>query len=79
MDCRLCDLSHPPTHPAVTIKHLSPNTPIIMMSAFCRMPCRRMVNADVCIEKGEDGRHLLHVLELMSHARHYGLCRGVPA
>jgi CheY-like chemotaxis protein len=79
MDCRLCNLSHPPTHPAGAIKHLSPDTPIIMMSAFCRMPCRHMVNADACIEKGENGRHLLHVLELMSYARHYGLCRAVPA
>src|SRR5579864_77994 len=29
------------------------DVPIIMMSAFCRIPCRRLQHADACIQKGE--------------------------
>jgi CheY-like chemotaxis protein len=79
MDCRLCGLKHPFADPAAVLKRRSPDIPIIMMSDYCRVPCRRMLNADACIQKGEGGRHLLRVVELMSYARRYGLCRSVPA
>jgi len=72
MDCRFYDPNNPEAeHPASLFKRLSVDTPIIMMSAYCRAPCRRMVNADACIQKEGDGRHLLRVMELMSYARRY--------
>jgi len=52
MDCRFCDPSNPLSDPAAVLKRQSPNVPIIMMSSYCRAPCRRMLNADACIEKG---------------------------
>lgn len=79
MDCRLCDPNRPSANPAALLKHVSPDIPVIMMSAYCRVPCRRMLNADVCIQKSANGGHLLRVTELMCYARRYGLCRTVPA
>jgi hypothetical protein len=48
-----------------------------MMSAFCRVPCRRLRYADACINKGEVTA-LMDGLRMTLHSRGYGLCQSVP-
>jgi CheY-like chemotaxis protein len=79
MDCKFCDVNNPEADPAAAFKRRSPDIPIVMMSCYCRAPCRRMMYADLCIQKENCGTHLLEVLQLMLYARRYGLCRSVPA
>src|SRR2546426_9380230 len=40
LDCRLCRLSNTLADPAAVVRRLSPDTPIIMMSGYCGVPCR---------------------------------------
>ena len=61
---------------APTLRRISPDVPIIMMSAFWRVPCRRLQHADACIQKG-NVTGLLSALRLLLCARAYGLCQSV--
>jgi CheY-like chemotaxis protein len=61
-----------------TLRRISPDVPIIMMSAFCRVPCRRLSYADACIQKG-DVAALLSALRVMLCSRAYGLSQSVAA
>ncbi len=61
---------------APALRRMSPDVPIIMMSACCRVPCRRLQYADVCIQKG-NVTGLLNALRLLLCARAYGLCQSV--
>jgi CheY-like chemotaxis protein len=73
---------HPEIHGreiiAPALRRISPDVPIITMSAFCRLPCRRLQYADACIQKG-DVTGLLSTLQLLLCARAYGLCQSVAA
>jgi CheY-like chemotaxis protein len=63
---------------APALRGISPDVPIVMMSAFCRMPCRRLRHADACIQKG-DVEALLSALRVMLCSRTYGLRQSVAA
>jgi CheY-like chemotaxis protein len=63
---------------APALRRISPDVPIIMMSAFCRVPCTRLRYADACIQKG-DVPALLSALRLLLCSRAYGLCQSVAA
>jgi CheY-like chemotaxis protein len=71
---------HPEIHGreiiAPALRRISPDVPIITMSAFCRLPCRRLQYSDACIQKG-DVTGLLSALRLLLRARAYGLCQSV--
>src|ERR1017187_3038035 len=38
---------------APALRRIGPNVPIIMMSAFCRVPCSRLRYGDGCVQKGD--------------------------
>jgi CheY-like chemotaxis protein len=61
---------------APSLRGIRRDVPIIMMSAFCRLPCRRLQYADACIQKG-NFTGLLSALRLLLCARAYGLCQAV--
>ncbi len=63
---------------APALRRIRPDVPIIMLSAFCRVPCRRLRYADACIKKG-DVAALLSALRLLLCSRAYGLCQSVAA
>ena len=79
LDCRLCRLSNTLADPAAVLRRLSPDTPIIMMSGYCGVPCRHLRDADACVQKGDTGTILLRTVEIMLCARRYGLCRFIAA
>ncbi|MFZ0564281.1 MAG: response regulator [Terriglobales bacterium] len=60
------------------LRQMTPDVPIIMMSAFCRVPCRRLRYADACIQKG-NVTTLLTALRVLLCSRAYGLCQSVCA
>ena len=60
------------------LRRISPDVPIIMMSAFCGSLCTRLRYADACIEKG-DVAALLGALRMLLCSRAYGLCQSVAA
>lgn len=76
MDCHPEVPGHEVIAPA--LGQISTDVPILMMSAFCRVPCRRLRYADACIQKG-DVIALLTALGLLLRSRAYGLCRSVAA
>lgn len=61
---------------APALKQISPNVPIIMMSAFCTVPCGRLRYADACIQKGNIAT-LLSTLQMLFRSRDYGLFQSV--
>ena len=63
---------------APALRRISPNVPIIMMSAFCRLPCSRLRYADGCVQKG-DVTALLAALRMLLCSRAFGLCQSVAA
>ena len=63
---------------APALRRISPDVPIIMMSAFCGVPCTRLGYADACIQKG-DVTALLSALRMLLCSRVYGLCQSVAA
>jgi DNA-binding response OmpR family regulator len=63
---------------AVAIRHARPNIPIVMLSAFCGVPCERLQQADWCLQKGYSPATLLETIEVLLRSRRYGLCRTVP-
>lgn len=63
---------------APALRVINPDVPIIMMSAFCGVPCTRLRYADACIQKG-DVTALLSALRLLLRSRAYGLCQSVAA
>lgn len=63
---------------ASTLRRISPDVPIIMLSACCSVPCGRLRCADACIQKG-DVTALLGALRLMLCSRDYGLCQFIAA
>src|ERR1039458_10165036 len=63
---------------APALRRISPNVPIIMMSAFCGVPCTRLRAADACIQKG-DVTALLSALRVLLCSRAYGLYQVVAA
>lgn len=63
---------------APALRRISPDVPIIMMSAFCRVPCPSLRYADACVQKG-DVSALLGTLRMLLCSRAYGLCQSVVA
>jgi CheY-like chemotaxis protein len=70
-------------HPEITgrpiapvLRDISPDTPIIMSSGFCGVPCSRLRDADGCIQKG-NVIALLETLHMMLCSRGYGLRQSV--
>lgn len=63
---------------APALRRISPDVPIIMMSACCGVPCTRLRYADACIQKG-DVTPLLSALRVLLCSRAYGLCQSVVA
>jgi len=76
LDCRLGRESDPAGDPAAALRRLSPDTPIIMMSSYCGVPCPQLRYADACLQKGDTSSNLLRTVEVMLCARRYGLCRS---
>ena len=73
-----CHLETSPATIAPALRRISPDTPVIMISGFCRLPCKRLCAADACVQKGSL-TVLLEALRLMLCSRHYGLCQSVAA
>ncbi len=73
-----CHLEIPGREIVPVLRRIGPDVPIIMMSAFCGVPCRRLRHADACIEKGNVGA-LLSALRVLLCSRAYGLYRSVAA
>jgi two-component system, NtrC family, sensor kinase len=63
---------------AKAIRHARPNMPIVMISAYCGVPCERLQYADSCLQKGYAPASLLATIEALLRSRRYGLCRSVP-
>jgi len=63
---------------APVLRQIYPDTPIIMMSGYCGVPCKRLRAADGCVQKG-DTTALLDALRTLLCSRHYGLCQSVAA
>ena len=63
---------------AVALRHARANVPIVMLSAYCGVPCERLQHADSCLQKGYSPATLLETIEVLIRQRHYGLCRSVP-
>ena len=63
---------------APALRQIYPDTPIIMMSGYCGVPCRRLQYADGCVQKGEPTA-LLDALRTLLCSCHYGLCQSVAA
>jgi response regulator RpfG family c-di-GMP phosphodiesterase len=59
------------------LRIIRPDVAIVMMSAFCQLPCDRLRHADACIQKGDTSATLLRTLDSILCARRYGLCRWV--
>ena len=59
------------------LRDLQPGIAVIMFSAYCGVPCRRLALADACIEKGDPA--LLMTLRAVLCQRQYGLCRSLSA
>jgi CheY-like chemotaxis protein len=76
MDCHCEGKSRQAIAPA--LRRISPNTPIVMLSSFCRVPCKGFQYADACIQKG-DFSLLLGALRSALCARNYGLFQAVAA
>jgi hypothetical protein len=75
MDCHP-EIAGKPIAPV--LRRISPETPILMVSGFCRLPCKGFRDADACIQKGNIAA-LLETLRVMLCARNYGLHRSVAA
>jgi DNA-binding response OmpR family regulator len=63
---------------APALRRISPDVPIIMMSAFCGEPCGRLRYANACINKG-DVTALPCALRMLLCSRAYGLYQSVAA
>jgi len=63
---------------APILRRISSDTPIIMVSGFCGLPCDRLTLADACVQKGHVTA-LLETLRVMLCSRHYGLHQSVAA
>lgn len=63
---------------APIIRSIRPDVPIILMSAFCGMPCARLRDADACVCKG-DIPALLSTLRMLLCFRNFGLCQSLVA
>ena len=63
---------------APILRRISPDTPIIMVSGFCGLPCARLRDADACVQKG-NVTALLETLRVMLCSRSYGLCQSIAA
>jgi len=61
------------------LRMIQPRLAVIMLSAYCGVPCHQLQLADACLQKGETGRNLLSVLSSVLCQRKYGLCRWVAA
>jgi len=61
------------------LRIIRPEIAIVLMSAFCNLPCDRLRHADACIQKGDTGAALLRTIDSVLCARRYGLCRWVAA
>jgi CheY-like chemotaxis protein len=61
---------------APVLRHITPDTPIIMFSGFCAVPCSRLRDADACIQKG-NVTALLENLHIMLCSRGYGRCQSL--
>jgi CheY-like chemotaxis protein len=64
---------------APLLRKLQPNTPIIMMSGYCVVPCPNLRLSDACIQKGESDQVMLRTVETTLCSRRFGLCRSVAA
>ncbi len=60
LDCHLVSMRS--SDVIAGLKHLRPNLPVILISAYCPEPCSRSSQAAVCIEKGESELELLAAL-----------------
>ncbi len=69
LDCHL--LSMRSSDVIAGLKHLRPNLPLILVSAYCPEPCIRSSQAAVCLEKGESELELLAALAAVTR-RHRG-------
>jgi len=63
---------------APVLRQIYPDTPIIMMSGYCGVPCERLRHADGCVQKG-NATALLDALRTLLCSRHYGLCQSLAA
>lgn len=63
---------------APILRHINPDTPIVMISGYCGLPCDRLRFADACVQKGNVAT-LLETLRMVLCSRGYGLCRSLVA
>jgi len=63
----------------LALRIIRPDIAVIMMSAYCHLPCDRLRYADSCIQKGDTGATLLRTLDTILCAKRYGLGRWVAA
>lgn len=45
------------------LKQLRPDLPIVMLAAYCGVPCRQQGLVDACLDRGEPPPALLHTLQ----------------
>jgi CheY-like chemotaxis protein len=62
MDCHL--LSVRSDDLVAVLKHLRPNLPVVLLSAYCPEPCDRGSQAAACIQKGDSELALLLALAI---------------
>lgn len=61
------------------VRMVRPDVPIVMMSAYCCLPCTHLQHADACIQKGATRSNLKRTLDAVLCASRFGLCRSVAA
>jgi CheY-like chemotaxis protein len=61
------------------LRIVKPDVPIVMISAYCSLPCDYLRQASACVQKGDTARTLLRTLEAVICASRFGLCRSVAA
>jgi ActR/RegA family two-component response regulator len=74
LDCHLQTSAGEPLVPV--LRAMNPDTPVIMLSGFCHLPCAQLRYSDICLQKG-DSRALLNALRALRSSRRYGLFRAV--
>jgi len=54
---------------ANVLKRIRPALPIVMLAAYCGVPCRQQHLVDACLGRGEPPPALLHALRKVLHGK----------
>lgn len=75
---RCHELNHDSKSLAAALRIVKPNVAIVMMSAFCSLPCDQLREADVCVHKAEIPG-VVEALRAVLCASRFGMFRAVAA